>query len=399
MSISAPDQYSRFFQKEFDDREIPGIPTGFQAFFGDPANMSQTHFMFDNQVFDIDIIRGDLTIAALIARGINGTLEDLDEISDQIFSSFSRVFPLIRDLSVIDALKIKNRIPGESPYSQLTEMERFKILAGKQHMTRIRRHMRSFEFLASLSILTGKQPAILDTVDVDKIYDWRRNAANAFVASPLWNAGSPTIIADIDTACDKIIENGKTKPDMIIIGEEAMVEFLEDPDVLTFFDNRRINQGNIDINAGSDLPPRFLKFTGPGGLEPRGRIMTRKGRELWVFTYGQLFERPKDTFIRFMDTKKVLVAWSGARADRYFGPGEALPPTRIDEMWYQDRFGFTSANFPLPLKTPPGRLFDPRMFTFYAIESEKRVVRAVTESAPIFATTMTDAFAVITAIT
>ena len=67
----AVDQYSRFMAEMFDERAIIGVSTVGQSFFGNPAHGSKTIYSPDSKVVEIDIIRGNERIGALINRGSN----------------------------------------------------------------------------------------------------------------------------------------------------------------------------------------------------------------------------------------------------------------------------------------------------------------------------------------
>ena len=66
---NATDQYSRFMVSLFDEREVQGIPTAFQAFFGGNAG-SRTVFESNAGTIEIDILRANgERLAATVHRG------------------------------------------------------------------------------------------------------------------------------------------------------------------------------------------------------------------------------------------------------------------------------------------------------------------------------------------
>jgi hypothetical protein len=403
MSLPVTSVYSVFFQGLFDDQAMISIPTGFQSFFGNPQGFSQTWFIEDNELFEYEIIRGDKTIAGMVPRGIEGVITDVDEDTSQQWTGVRRFFPLVQGVDSINVKKISNRLPGEMPYMMagqarpMTKTERLRELARREHRNRIRRMMHTHEYLASLSVLEGKMPAILDDPTDDQIYDFYRNAGNIIDVDTEWNDSGITfidIMADIDEGVDAGVQNGKAMIDMGIIGREILPIWLSKTGYEKYFDIRRSDLGTIaPATARESLPERFRRFVGPGGLEPLGRLTTPKNRDLWIFAYNQYYERPAGTINYYMPEDEMVFGSSGARSDRYFGPGDVLPPTSFDERWYQERFGFTSMDVPMPEQTPPGDVFDSRMFHFYAYEAtNKKTISLVTESAPVFVTTQTDAY-------
>lgn len=391
--IPAIDTYSRFYQGTFDDRKMISISGGFLSMFGnlESDDPSETHYIMDQEVFDIEIIRGNKTIAALIPRGVTGTVINDPVEKEQEWSEFNRTFPLAQKTGYINAQKLNRRIANEPPYQPFTKSKRLRILAGKQHLSKIRQLMGLQELLASKSILTGKMPAILNTSNPNLIYDFRRNPAN-IIAGVNWTTDTlAVILALIDTGCDRCAENGKVVPDMMLLGRGLWTPLLLKDGIEKYFDLRRINQGAIDVNI--DLPAKFNRFTGNGKFEPRGRLVTPKGRELWLFSYNQFYEEPKGTFNYFLPADNALITYSGARADRFFGPPEFLPTTSLDNIWYSEMFGFDSSSLPMPEMTPNGDIFDSKMYYFYAYPSvDKKGIQTATQTAPVYVTTQTDAF-------
>jgi Phage major capsid protein E len=394
MTFPVMDNYSRFYQGLFDDRKMISVSKGFLSMFGnlESDDPSETHFIFDQEIFDIDIIRGDKTIGALVPRGITGTISDDEIETEQQSTEFNRIFPLGQKTGYINAQKLSKRLAGERPYSVLTRTERLQILAAKQHLSKMRQLMGLQELLASLSVLEGKMPAMLDTTNPSLIYDFRRNTDNIITVAIDWVAATLAQILDnIDDGVDAGRENGKVVCDMLTLGRGVWTPLLLKTGIEKYFDLRRINQGTIDTNI--DLPAKFNRFVGNGGLEPRGRLVTPKGAQLWLFSYNQHYERPKGVIKYFLPEDQAMITYSGARADRYFGPSEILPRISLDDIWYEEMFGFTPDTLPMPEQTPDGDIFNSMMYHFHAYPSEdKKTIRTETQVAPVYATTQTDAF-------
>jgi hypothetical protein len=391
------DTFSRFMADMFDDKEIMSVSTGFQAFFGRPETGANTVFSANSLVVDIDIIRGNEKTAALIPRSmISRPLGDNQRnMNVEKYTAFSRKYPLSEEEGDITGDQILQRMAGENPYDQRSRLDRTRALGLKLHHENIRRHVRLFERLAVQSIRTGKQDAILGTADTDLQYDFRRAAAHTITPANKWNSGSQTIMADIDSACELIRANGKTVPDMIIIGGSAMNAFLADTvtgGVQQLADNRRFELINVSLN--NPVPPGFARFV-EAGFIPRGRLRTPKGFELWIFNYIDIYENQAGTAVKYMLDSEAIIASSRARCDRYFGPPEQIPMTSNAISDYQDLFGFNPLSAPMPLKMrAPGNIVEPSMFYCDAyISGDRKKVSIRTQSAPIFATTHTDAFA------
>jgi len=391
MTPNTVDLFSRFMAREFDESEVIAVPTAGQTFFGRAG--SQTIFSPDSNDVDIDIIRGNEKIAALIPRGMVSRSLGSNQKNLQAgkYTTFSRKYPLSEEEGDINANQILNRQAGESPYDRDVRMARMRKLGSRIHMESIRRTVRMFEVLAWQSVLTGTQDAIIGTSDTDLQYDFRRNTNLTVTPSNEWDSGSQTIMADIDGICDAIRIYGHTQPDMMVLGGEAMQAFIDDSDIQDLADNRRFEL--IEVGMGTPVPAKFMPFVN-AGLNPRGRLRTAKGYELWLFTYVDGYTNSSDTFVNYMTLTDVLICASTARADRYFGPPEMLPMIPQRRQLYSELFGINPDAPPMPPKLIGGsNVVNPGMFhcdAYVANDWKKVTIR--TQSAPIFPTTQTDAF-------
>jgi hypothetical protein len=393
MSAQYTDDFSRFMVDAFDERIVQAVPTGFQAFFGDPSGGSETVFSDDAETVEIDIVRANgEKLAALVNRGKATMPTDVAAQTGEKFSNFVREYPLIETASSIESSKLLKRMPGENPFSGRTRFDRMRQLALKLNMESTKKAIRMFEYLASQAILEGQHPAIFGTTNTDLIYDFLRDSTHIITVGNSWNSGSQTILADIDGGCAKIEENAYMTPNFIGIGEDAMGDFVADTDVQSNADNRRFEL--IEVSTNNPVPPEYARFVNNGWI-PRGRLRTPGGRTLWMFNYNANYlPLGSSTITRFLPKDQAIICDINARADRYFGPPDRLPVTASERAWYQEMFGFAMDN-PVPfgdLKGATAGVVDSRMFSYYGYAKDKKTVELVTQSAPIFPTTQTDAF-------
>ena len=397
MSSPVPqDIFSRYMAGAFDEKNIIGVSTGFQAFFGNPANGAETVFSPDANAVDIDIIRGNERIAALIPRGtvsrpLGSTQKNLQS---ERFSSFSRKYPLTEEEGDISSDKLLNRIAGENPYDRMSRLDRMRHHAVKIHTESIRKTARLFEVLAAQSVLTGKQDAILGTTNSDLQYDFRRNAAHISMVGTSWAGGEANILSDIDAGADKLRANGHVMPDMLILGSTAMNSFVKDTTVAALADNRRFEF--IRLGANNPAPAKFQRFI-EGGFIPQGSLRTPEGHEFWIFTYLDVYTNSAGNPTKYLIDDLAVLASSTARCDRYFGPPESLPMVPQRDQLYRELFGFDPSAAPMPMSMrAAGGIIDPAMFYSDAyVSSDWKKVTVRTQAAPIFATTMTDAFVIL----
>lgn len=390
------DPYSRSMVDMYDEKSIVGVSTAFQGFFGRPNTGAITLFSPDKNLVDIEIIRANERITALVPRGtvakpLGGTQKNLKQTR---WTQFNRSFPLAEDETDIDSNQILNRKPDENPYETKTRLDRMRWLASRGNQEMVRKTVRTFEYLAAQSILTGKMPAIIGTTDTDLIYDFRRHADLFYTVPTAWSSTSADALKDLDTVWSRMRKKGKCSADGLVLSRTSMNEFLKLTDVKDKADNRRFEM--IEINQNMPVPPRFA-FLINGGMTARGRLRTPEGHEFWMFTYDDIFDDLSGTSTDYMTDEKVLMFWSGARCDRYFGPPEMLPIISQRRNFYMEMFGFSLDMPPMPPNIKnEGSVVRPDMFFFDAYPSAdwKRVTLRM-QAAPIYATTMTDAFAVL----
>ena len=380
----------------FDDRNNIGVPGGFGAFFGRPETGARTIFSPDAGTVDIDIIRGNERLAALIRRGSGRSLSGQKNTTEQKSTNFSRVFPLIEEEGDINVSQLTKRLAGESPYGGATRFDRLRILALDHHLEHVRRIGRRHEELASQSIINGTMTAIDGTTNDDLIYDFKRDSSHFPTVATAWSTVTSDILGDFDDAGDLIRADAHVTPDMAILSKVDMDAVIKNTAIKEQADNRRFEL--IQVSTNNPVPPKFQRFV-DGGLIPRGRLRTPKGYELWLFTYLDIYTSAAGAATDYLPDNKTVVAYSGARCDRYFGPPDVLPKTAQQSAWYREMFGFNMDAPPMPAGIKGVGTLMPAMFYNDAYgASNGKVITVRTQTAPIFATTMTDAFVTITTV-
>lgn len=389
------DLLSRFMAGVYDEKVYVKERTGFQSFFGRPETGAYTVFSPNANDIDIEIIRANQRLAALLPRGstvrpLGSTHADM-QIGQATF--FSRKFLLTEEEGNISADQINNRIPGEGPYENLNREERFVRLAVRLHQENIRRHVRLQEFLATQSVTAGKQAADPSlSITAGNYYDYRRNSSNTVTATHSWGNSAGVPLTDIDAGCDQVLYAGKLMPDMLIVGGTANLNFLANSQVSTNYANKLyfdLLQYSLDFKPSQDMM-RFVQ----AGFVPYGRLRTPKGYNLVIFTYPYVYDNSSGNSTKYFNDNYAMVIASGARCDRYFGPPEQIPLTAQDTAKIMERFGFNPAvpAIPVGVEQAEGTIV-PQAYYVDAFDSvDRKHVTLRTQAAPIFATTMTDCF-------
>lgn len=384
--------YARFMYGMFDEREMIGIPRGFQEFFGAPESHGETRYFTDAEMFDIDIIKGNKMLAALIQRGLpsNPIKGANDSTRGEQYQTITRMFPLIKEQGVIAGSQLLKRPAGEDPTNPRPRLERARLLARRAVQEHQRRIIRRFEYLAAQSVLTGKMKALHETTSTDFIYDFLRDSDHTMNLALSWGAAGAKPLDDLDNACDRIIENNGGMPKAVLMGSSVTPLFIENESVQKLSDSNHFKL--VDLESINSLPPDIRRFVN-AGMVVRGRIMTPKGRVLYILNYDEMYQEDDGTMKKFMPEDEVLVFASQARCDRAFGPPELLPPQPHQVQAFREYFGFDQSQPPQPPNSIDSRHYQPGMIYFDMLIPENREnFQPVAHSAPVFITTQTNGF-------
>jgi len=390
------DQYSRFMAMVFDDRAAFPAPHAFQSFFGNPEAAGMTFFSRDEGTVDIDIIRANgERLAATVHRGQSSNAIDSKNVTDYQYTPITRKWPLIEEGGNINSTQLLRRLLGDNPYQARTQMDRNRALALNIHYDHVRKSMRTWEFFSRESILTGKHPAIIGTTNNALIYDFYRNPTHTIAVPAPWDTGTPDILKDIDDAISVAEEDSGRTPDFMGIGGDAIRAFQADAEVKEKADIK--NYELIRVGENFQPPPRFSRYT-ENGWTAIAQLVTPEGRKIWLFTNSKTFTNNAGTTERWMPLDQAFLLSTQARFDRYFGPRDRMPVTPAEMQWYMQMFGFSMSAPPMPPETDrTGNVIMPEAFYYDAYMPEgKKTVVIRTQSAPIFATTETDAIVVLT---
>ena len=386
--------YHRMVLDAFNEKDYVGLPTGFQSLFGRPESGSKSIFDAETLEFDIDIVRANERIGALVPRGTMGLPVDghITSVKEK-FTERNIIPPLGEELSPIDASQLFMRTVGESAYMSQTRMDKMRYLARELHVEQHRRFVRMFELMAATVVLTGKMPAILGTTETDLTFDFKRKSTHTFTAAASWLTAATNVLGDIDTGCELVRQDAHVNPDYALASAEAMAGILVNTKILANADNRRVDQGYLTTNGAF---PNKYQFLVDNGFVFRGVLDTPKGHSLHLFTYLDGYDNSSGTYTKYLTADKFVIGSTQARLDRIFGPGERLPMTASEEAYYQELFGFSPDAAPMPEGVAANGLITPAMFHHDVIVPDtKKSLMIRTQCAPVFVPTMVDSFVVI----
>jgi hypothetical protein len=375
MSISAIQDYTRLMARVFTDLETIPVFTFFQNLF----TSGQTIIEVDANAIDIDIQRGNKKLAVYIPRGTDAVNSSSNRAMLEKFTSDTKLFPLIEELTPITSDMIAKRMPGEPVYAPLSRQAKQIALAMKAHWEHMNRIIRKMELSAAESIRTGFQ-----TIHSGLSYDFYRRAThNATVATVWSDSAGATPITDFSNVGDLIFRNGNRRPTDIIFSSESWDEFLNTAQITTLANNRRIVHFTADMTI--DAPAGYDDWVRAGAVF-QGQVKAGDWKfNMW--TYPAIYETDAGVATQYLPDGEVIVLAKGARYDRYFGPADRL---EVDTSIFQKMFGLGDISG-MPPNVVESGIFSSAMFHVDAYgNNNNKAFNVRTQVAPIFPTTEID---------
>jgi hypothetical protein len=395
------DNYSRIQTVLFNENEIIRAPIGGQSLFGGGRmGGGKDRFNADAEVFESHISRGTTELAPMIIRGTDAEDHDgVDLMSQQDWTEFARIFPLIEDGGTITSSQIAKRIRGEFYYQDaggraLTKQQRTIILANHIHMEGVKRSVRTMEYLSWQSILNGTQPILVGATATNLIYDWKRKSTHASAVT--WSPTNSDIMGGLDTGRNKISEDAHVEPEILLAGDTVLDYIISNDPILGTADNRRQFDNEINI----DNVPDDLRWLTTVGFQYRGRLTTKTGTRVYMFGYKKFYNAgtfASPNLTRYLPINKAVLTSSENINDRIFGPDDELPITMQERQDYRDFMGVDMDSMPANMNLIMDADFrlDPRWFRF-GMRRKGKTFKFYTQIAPVFQTVNTDGWYVYT---
>ena len=377
MTLNAVQNYTRVMAPAFTDMDTIPVFTLFQLLF----TSGQTIIERDASVVDIDIQRGNKKLSAYIARGTDALNVASKRSVLQKFTSDSKEYPLIEEITPITSNMIGKRIPGESVYNPMSKLEKQIALSMKAHQEDMKRIIRKMEYSAAESFRTGAQ-----TVHADEAYDFHRRSTHNASAGVVWSdaANAKPISVDFPAMGNMIFRDGNRRPTDVIYSDESWDEFLATAEVKALAESRRIIHFVSDMTM--DAPAGYEAWVAAGAIF-QGQVKSGNFKyNLW--TYPAIYETDAGTKTQYLPDGEIVMFAKGARYDRFFGPADRLEIA--DDSFYRRMFGI--ADFEgIPMEVQNASIFSSDMFHLdsYSMGNNK-AFNSRTQCAPIYPTTETD---------
>lgn len=263
----------------------------------------------------IDVQRFGEKVAIAIKKCTGPNLNDIDIFTTKEFEppSYGEAFP-------VDVCELLNRMAGTNPYDAAYTEYAGQLMAKMAQGFKLvdDKIKRSVELQASQILQTGE--LVLTDENGNTVYtiSFSPKATHFPTVSVDWSTvATATPLDDLQALASVIRADGKVDPNMLIMGDTALRNFLKNADVQDVLDNRRIEVGSIRPEM-TDSGATFYDHIWIGSYR----------FEIW--TYPETYEHPQTgNPTQYVAADKVIML-----SDR----------TRLD---------MTSARVPLPLGPDP----------------------------------------------
>jgi len=291
----------------FDKREMTRAfaevyaPTTYlkQAYF----SKSPTEF-HKTTMIDIDKVKGDRAVSTYVTKE-DGSIK----VDDKTFGTNTFTVPVIKEHTFTTAGQVINdRLPGENIYEDVSPSQRSQIKLANDQAMLSNRADRAEEKQCSELLQTGIVTVVYANGSVGTI-DFGLLTSHKLVltGTDAWDDAGSKPLRNLLTGYEKVKDDsGKLVAD-VIMGSDAATDFIENADVKSQLDTRRIDLGEINPRALSEQGVRY--------------IGTLKRPTIDIWEYVELYDSPTSSKqVPYIDRKKVVMIGAGADFRQHYGP-------------------------------------------------------------------------------
>ena len=261
---------------------------------------------------DIDIMKGKRKLAPFVSPLVEGKVMDRLGYSVRSYKP-----PYVKPKMVTTAQDFLRRMAGDTIYTGNDNAAQRALKQLGRDMAYLEEIItRREEWMAAQLVQTGKVSIVGDGVNDLIDFGMDSNHIITLTGTALWSdQTNSTPLIDLRTWRRLILQDSGLNATDVIMGSDALDAFLSHAKVKDQLDTRRIDLGQID--------PRQT----PEGAIYYGRIKD-VALDLWV--YDEWYYDEATTSEKSMiDTKKVIMGSSNARAARHYGAIQDLEATAV----------------------------------------------------------------------
>lgn len=259
---------------------------------------------FDTEKVDVDVYKGKRRVAAYVNPRAQG------QVVDRLgYKTYTYQPPYLKPKMATTAEDLLNRVPGEVIYANNMGPEQRAAMQLGKDMAELEDIIIRAEELQAKQALFDALVEVHDVEGNDVVEDitFPRESTHTvdLTASgeTAWNETGSNKIKNLKDWRKLNIQDSGVASDIVVMGSDAADEFLDDSSIQNLLDNRRIDVGNLVIEA-QELGVTYI-----------GKILGMDIYQIdeWYIPLGSSTESA------LVPAKKVLVGSTKARCDRLYG--------------------------------------------------------------------------------
>lgn len=227
--------------------------------------------------------------------------------------------PIFDEAGVLNSFDLIKREAGEHPfmdpdYTANAMRRAFRIFRKCELKVR-----RAIEQMASQVLQTGTVTLIDGDGNELFTLDFQPKATHFPTVDTSWGEAGADPIGDLSALSQVILRNGKVRSNIVIFGQSAWDNFIDDESVRNRLDNRRYEFGRI--------APEFMD-----NMATRQGTIAIGNYRLEMWTYDGFYNDPQSgSPTPFVDDDKVIMLSTGSRLDLTYGaiPQLVAPDPRL----------------------------------------------------------------------
>lgn len=213
--------------------------------FGNAMEMT-----YDTETVQIDTFDGSRGAAKYTARGAKGQTVGLEG-----WSTMSVTPPLIDENFIVTAQDLKVRMFGESNINSPLG-GKFQQIVNRQ-LTRLKNRKQLTYNKQIKELITSGKVTIVEYDDkgnakASREVDFKMPSSHIYTVSASWAVVGTDIWKDMRAADELIIKDSGLTPDRAIVGKNTIVNMLNNTQIKSMLDNRRIEFGNTFKQTRTD---------------------------------------------------------------------------------------------------------------------------------------------------
>jgi major capsid protein E len=256
---------------------------------------------------DIDIQKGNRRIAAYVSPKLEGKVVRREGFETKTYEA-----PYTKEKMITSATELQNRPMGMDMYAgAMTPGEAAQRQLGKDLRTLDERIIRLEEVQSSEAIQTGKVTVSGEGIDFVVDFGMSGTHLPTLLLTARWSdLANSDPLGNLRDWSDIVSQDSGMVPRDIIVGKDAMRNFVRNTSVQAILNNRRITMG--------DIKPELL----PAGVRYWG-YLDEVGLDVWEYTEWY-YDVGTSSELPMIDPDKVVMWARGARATRHYGAVQDL---------------------------------------------------------------------------